>query len=69
MHRSVAPGVEGLRRYFVINIDHHPGNAEYGALNWLDQGAAACGEMVFDLLEALDVPLTPDIATHVYLRF
>src|SRR6476619_4452981 len=23
-------GVEGLDRLFVINIDHHPGNAKYG---------------------------------------
>ena len=29
--------------------------------------AAACGEMVFDLVRALGVPLTHEIATHVYL--
>ena len=60
-------GVGGLDRYFVINIDHHQGNTNYGALNWFDATAAACGEMVFDLVRALDVPLTVDIATHVYL--
>jgi len=60
-------GVTGLDRYFVINIDHHQGNTNYGALNWFDASAAACGEMVFDLVRALDVPLTVDIATHIYL--
>jgi phosphoesterase RecJ-like protein len=60
-------GVAGLDRFFVINIDHHPGNTEYGAINWFDARAAACGEMVFDLVNALGVPLTPTIATHVYL--
>ena len=60
-------GIEGLAGGFVINIDHHPGNTEYGALNWLDLSAAACGEMVFELVRALDVPLTVEIATHVYL--
>lgn len=60
-------GVACLDRYFVINIDHHPGNTEYGQLNWFDASAAACAEMVFDLIEALGVPLTRDIATHVYL--
>ena len=45
-----APGVGGLDRYFVINIDHHPGNALYGAVNWFDDRAAACGEMVFDVI-------------------
>ena len=60
-------GVEGLERGFVINIDHHVGNSLYGALNWFDPTAAACGEMVFDLIRELRVPLTREIATHVYM--
>lgn len=61
------PGVAGLERYFLINIDHHPGNTGYGDINWFDSSAAACGEMVFDLVQALGVPLTREIATHIYL--
>jgi phosphoesterase RecJ-like protein len=60
-------GVSGLEGRFTINIDHHQGNTNYGSLNWVDESAAACGEMVFDLIEALGVPLTTEIATHVYL--
>jgi phosphoesterase RecJ-like protein len=60
-------GVEGFDKYFVINIDHHPGNKSYGAINWFDAGAAACGEMVFTIVEALGVMLTPEIATHIYI--
>jgi phosphoesterase RecJ-like protein len=60
-------GVSGLDRYFVINIDHHPGNSGYGQINWFDPTAAACGEMVFDLVQALGVPYTLEIATHIYL--
>jgi len=60
-------GVAGLDRSFVINIDHHPGNTNYGQLNWFDGTAAACGEMVYDLIRALDVPFTREIATHIYL--
>jgi len=60
-------GLAGLDKYFVINIDHHPGNKSYGALNWFDPGAAACGEMVFDLIEALGATLTAEIATHIYV--
>lgn len=60
-------GVQGLERGFVINIDHHPGNKMYGALNWFDLSAAACGEMVFDLIRELGVPLTLEIAMHVYI--
>jgi phosphoesterase RecJ-like protein len=60
-------GVSGLERFFVVNIDHHPGNTGYGQINWFDSSAAACGEMVFDVVRALGVPLTIEIATHVYL--
>ena len=60
-------GVSGLDRSAVMNIDHHPGNTVYGAVNWIDESAAACGEMVFTLVEALGAPLTKDVATHIYL--
>jgi phosphoesterase RecJ-like protein len=60
-------GVKGLERSPVMNIDHHPGNTLYGSVNWIDESAAACGEMAFTLIEALGVPLTPAMATHVYL--
>jgi len=60
-------GVTGLERGFIINIDHHLGNAMYGAVNWFDVSAAACAEMVFDLVADLGVPLTPNIAVHVYV--
>lgn len=61
------PGVAGLDRTTVINIDHHAGNTLYGQVNWLDETASACGEMVFDIVETLGVPLTREIATHVYI--
>jgi len=60
-------GVAGFEKYFIINIDHHPGNSLYGAINWFDGSACACGEMVFDVIDALKVPLTPEIATHIYV--
>ncbi len=60
-------GVAGFERYFVVNIDHHPGNTMYGQVNWFDPNACACGELVFDVIEALGVPITAEIATHIYL--
>lgn len=59
-------GVAGLDRFFVINIDHHPGNSGYGNLTWFDPSAAALGEMIFELSAALGVTPTLEIATHVY---
>ena len=52
------PEVGGLDRYFVINIDHHLGNQMYGDVNWFDASAAACGEMVAEVIDALGVPWT-----------
>jgi phosphoesterase RecJ-like protein len=60
-------GVRGLDRSPVLNIDHHVGNTRYGALNWVDESAAACSELLFTLIEKLGIRLTPAIATHVYL--
>ena len=60
-------GVAGLEPGFIINIDHHVGNTMFGAVNWIEVSAAACGEMVFDLVRDLGVPLTYDIALHVYI--
>lgn len=61
------PGVDGLDRYPLVNIDHHLGNTLYGVANWFDPSAAACGEMVADLIDALGVPWTREIASHLYL--
>lgn len=60
-------GITGLDRSLVINIDHHPGNTSYGGINWIDESAAACGEMVFTLIDALEAPISKDVATHIYL--
>jgi phosphoesterase RecJ-like protein len=60
-------GVQGLDRSPVLNIDHHLGNTRYGIVNWVDESAAACTELVFTLVEALGAPLTAEVATHVYL--
>jgi phosphoesterase RecJ-like protein len=60
-------GVTGLDGRFIINIDHHAGNRMYGSLNWFDESAAACGEMVFELIRSLGVSLSQEIATHIYL--
>jgi len=61
------PGVAGLERETIVNIDHHLGNTNYGTVNWFDLSAAACGEMVADVIDALGVAWTPAIASHLYL--
>ena len=51
------PEVAGLDAYFLINVDHHVGNTMYGAVNWFDASAAACGELVADIIDVLESPL------------
>lgn len=50
----------------IINIDHHPDNAYYGDVNWVEPDVGALAEMVFDLLKALDYPLDKEMATALY---
>jgi phosphoesterase RecJ-like protein len=50
----------------VINVDHHHDNRRYGDVNWVEPGAAATGEMVYDLLLALGASITPAIATNLF---
>jgi len=59
--------VTGLERPTLINIDHHIGNTMYGSVNWFDVSAAACAEMVADVIDALGVTWTQEIASHLYL--
>jgi phosphoesterase RecJ-like protein len=60
------PRVAGLERYRIVNIDHHLGNTGFGDLRWFDETAAACGEMVADLVDALGVTWSTGIATNIY---
>ena len=46
----------------VIDIDHHTGADRYGSLQLIDPTAAATGELVFDLIRELAVPLDREIA-------
>jgi phosphoesterase RecJ-like protein len=47
----------------VIDLDHHTGPDPFGTIQVVDPTAAATGELVFDLLEVLEVPLDAEIAT------
>ena len=60
-------GLTGFDGRAVINIDHHPGNSGYGVTQWFDGTAAACGEMVFEIIEELGVPLSAEMATQLFV--
>ena len=63
----VRTGISNLDSFCVVNIDHHPNTNYFGLFNWVDPTAAAVGEMIYDLIKGLAVPLTPEIATNLYV--
>ncbi|MBI4040248.1 MAG: bifunctional oligoribonuclease/PAP phosphatase NrnA [Deltaproteobacteria bacterium] len=50
----------------LVNVDHHFSNDRYGNINVVMPEAASTGEVVWGLLEKLNVTLTKDIATNIY---
>lgn len=50
----------------VINIDHHISNPYFGDINIVDSKAAATGELVYDLLQAMGVSLDKSISEAIY---
>lgn len=50
----------------IVNIDHHPTNDAYGAINLIVSNAAATVEIIFDLIHFMEKPLDHDVATALY---
>jgi bifunctional oligoribonuclease and PAP phosphatase NrnA len=46
----------------IINIDHHITNTNFGDINLVDSDANATAEILFYILQELEVTLTPDMA-------
>ena len=49
----------------IVNIDHHCQNSLFGTVNVLDPTAAACGEMLHDLLQFWHARITPPMAQQL----
>ncbi len=57
--------VLGLDKLF--NIDHHGTNVQYGHYNLLDPSAAATGEIIYKLIEGLQIELTKEMSLFLYI--
>jgi phosphoesterase RecJ-like protein len=49
-----------------VNIDHHISNGRFGQINIVETTAAASGEVVFDILKEMNIPLDAQISTCLY---
>jgi phosphoesterase RecJ-like protein len=50
-----------------LNIDHHISNPKYGDLNLIDATSPATGEILYDLITALDLPLPDETRDAIYV--
>lgn len=50
-----------------LMIDHHPYNLMFGDVNWVDTGAAAVGQMVYQLARALKWSVPLDACEALYV--
>ncbi|HEY3765765.1 MAG TPA: bifunctional oligoribonuclease/PAP phosphatase NrnA [Gaiellales bacterium] len=51
----------------VVDVDHHYDNTRFGDVNLIDGAASSTAEILLDVLAALDVELTPEIAQALYV--
>lgn len=59
-------GLRGMEQLFLINIDHHLSGRKFAHLNWIDCRASSAGELVYRLVKAAGVTITPEMATCLY---
>ena len=55
-----------LEKLRIINIDHHSTNTNFGHINIVNRDASATGEVIFNFLEKLSMPITKEIAINLY---
>jgi phosphoesterase RecJ-like protein len=58
--------LDGLENRFLINIDHHSSGRAFADVNWIDSGACAVAEMIYQLACTAGVDITPEMATCLY---
>ncbi len=51
----------------IVNVDHHPSNSRFGDINIIDPESSAVGQMVMRMLDHFGFPITPSIATNLYV--
>ena len=51
----------------IVNIDHHHDNTRFGTINHVEPDSSCTAEMVWDLMHALEVPVTNGIAEALYV--
>jgi bifunctional oligoribonuclease and PAP phosphatase NrnA len=61
MLRGVKPRGE------TVVVDHHRIKSEIGSVSWIDPDKSSASEMVYDLIQELEIPITPVIASNLFM--
>ena len=51
----------------LVNIDHHLSNPGYGDFNYIDSSSPATGQILYDLITALDLPFSEITRDSIYV--
>lgn len=51
----------------VIDIDHHPTNPGFGAINLIEPSYPATAQILFDLFKEWGIEITPDVAANLFM--
>ena len=60
-------GAEHLAERIALCLDHHETNPGYAGINCIAPDHAAAGDLIFDLLQVMELPLDKAIAEALYL--
>lgn len=58
---------ELLMRHRMAVIDHHRSHREFGHVSWIAADCSSTGEMLYEVIRALDIKLTYNIAYNLYV--
>lgn len=50
-----------------VNIDHHISNPRYGDVNYVDGTSPATGQIIYEIIKALDLPITEGTRDAIYV--
>lgn len=62
-HAGLADYISDLSQPFIINIDHHPSNENYGQINLVDVEAVATSEIIYRFFKEVKFNISKDVAT------
>ena len=51
----------------ILNVDHHHDNTRFGTVNLVDVSASSTAEIVYALAKRMEVEITPEIASALYV--